>query len=118
MNIYRKIKINEIEKSALEPFKSREEYLIHKLNLDPCLLKTVKSRFPTFFNVNILKLKTMLDFLIAAGYSPSQLCVNGHILRHSISTLKVSSLIFNETNKRVYLDFKFYNLYKRFDEYT
>lgn len=100
MNICRTIEIDEIEKSALEPFKSREEYLIHKLKLDPYLLKTVKSRFPIFFNVSVPKLRDMLDFLIAAGYSPSQLCVNAHILKHSINTMKVSCVIFNKTNRK------------------
>lgn len=68
---------------------SVEEYLSKRLECTIENAKYLTEKYPAIMKMNILKMKEMLDFIYAQGYTPAHVCRVPRILIHSLETTKI-----------------------------
>ncbi|XP_065210261.1 uncharacterized protein LOC135838524 [Planococcus citri] len=79
----------EIEKNKiLSGWASTEEYISHVLNLTPEEIMDLKMAHSKIFNMDIVKMKKMLEFLLSCGYTTKQISLFPTIFNYSYLKVK------------------------------
>ncbi|KAL1124134.1 hypothetical protein AAG570_001904 [Ranatra chinensis] len=78
----------EENRAAMAPLTSSKEYLCQRLDMTDWEAAAFAARHPPVMRVQVSKLKEILDFLMAEGFTQKQIYNTPRILCHSLVTIK------------------------------
>ncbi len=87
---HRILEMQKLEAASLKPFKTREEYLSHRLEIDVGAAKKMMGKQSTLRKTNITKVINVINFLLGAGYKGFHIYSCPRIFSCSIDTIVVS----------------------------